>query len=168
MKVTIYAHGTLAESHWRDAAAEYIKRLTRLWPTTVIEAAEVRLPQNPSEGEIERALAAEAKTALAKISPRAYVIALCIEGDMLTSPQLSKKNGGCGRTGRIGDRLSHRILLRASSYPEAAGRCTHLLLPYDLPSPAGPGDAPGADLSGCPDRPRGTLSQMMKGAQPPV
>ena len=35
----------------------------------VIEAAEVRLPQNPSEGEIERALAAEAKTALAKISP---------------------------------------------------------------------------------------------------
>ena len=36
MKVTIYAHGTLAESHWRDASAEYIKRLTRLWPTAVI------------------------------------------------------------------------------------------------------------------------------------
>ena len=111
MKVTIYAHGTLAESHWRDAAAEYSKRLTRLWPTAVIEAAESRLPQNPSEGEIERALAAEAKTALAKISPRAFVIALCIEGDMLTSPQLSKKMEDAAARGS-----SEIVFLIGSSY----------------------------------------------------
>ena len=111
MKVTIYAHGTLAESHWRDASAEYIKRLTRLWPTAVIEAAESRLPQNPSEGEIERALAAEAKIALAKISPRAYVIALCIEGDMLSSPQLSKKMEDAAARGS-----SEIVFLIGSSY----------------------------------------------------
>ena len=28
MKVTIYAHGTLAESHWRDACGEYARRLS--------------------------------------------------------------------------------------------------------------------------------------------
>lgn len=111
MKVTIYAHGTLAESHWRDACAEYVKRLTRLWPLTIVEAAEVRLPQNPSEGEIARALATEAKTALSKISPRAYVIALCIEGEMLTSPALSKKMEDAAAHG-----ASEIVFLIGSSY----------------------------------------------------
>ena len=111
MKVTIYAHGTLAESHWRDACAEYVKRLTRLWPLTIVEAAEVRLPQNPTEGEIDRALATEAKTALAKISPRAYVIALCIEGEMLTSPALSKKMEDAAAHG-----ASEIVFLIGSSY----------------------------------------------------
>ena len=111
MKVTIYAHGTLAESHWRDACAEYVKRLSRLWPLTIVEAAEVRLPQNPSEGEIARALATEAKTALSKISPRAYVIALCIEGEMLTSPALSKKMEDAAAHG-----ASEIVFLIGSSY----------------------------------------------------
>lgn len=111
MKVTIYAHGTLAESHWRDACAEYVKRLTRLWPLTIVEAAEVRLPQNPMEGEIARALATEAKTALSKISPRAYVIALCIEGEMLTSPALSKKMEDAAAHG-----ASEIVFLIGSSY----------------------------------------------------
>ena len=111
MKVTIYAHGTLAESHWRDACAEYVKRLTRLWPLTIVEAAEVRLPQNPTEGEIARALATEAKTALTKISPRAYVIALCIEGEMLTSPALSKKMEDAAAHG-----ASEIVFLIGSSY----------------------------------------------------
>ena len=111
MKVTIYAHGTLAESHWRDACGEYIKRLSRLWPLSVIEAPDSRLPQNPTEGEIARALAAEAKAALAKISPRAYVIALCIEGEMLTSPQLSKKMEDAAARG-----ASEIVFLIGSSY----------------------------------------------------
>ncbi len=111
MKVTIYAHGTLAESHWRDACAEYVKRLTRLWPLTIVEAAEVRLPQNPTKGEIARALATEAKTALSKISPRAYVIALCIEGEMLTSPALSKKMEDAAAHG-----ASEIVFLIGSSY----------------------------------------------------
>lgn len=111
MKMTIYAHGTLAESHWRDACAEYVKRLTRLWPLTIVEAAEVRLPQNPTEGEIARALATEAKTALSKISPRAYVIALCIEGEMLTSPALSKKMEDAAAHG-----ASEIVFLIGSSY----------------------------------------------------
>ena len=111
MKVTIYAHGTLAESHWRDACAEYVKRLTRLWPLTIVEAAEVRLPQNPTEGEIARALATEAKTALSKISPRAYVIALCIEGEMLTAPALSKKMEDAAAHG-----ASEIVFLIGSSY----------------------------------------------------
>ena len=136
MKVTIYAHGTLAESHWRDACAEYVKRLTRLWPLTIVEAAEVRLPQNPSEGEIARALATEAKTALSKISPRAYVIALCIEGEMLTSPALSKKMEDAAAHG-----ASEIVFLIGSSYgmDESLKRradlrmsCSRMTFPHQL------------------------------------
>lgn len=91
MKVTIYAHGALSEPYWRAACAEYEKRLSRLWPLTITEAPEERLPAAPSPGEIEAALAAEAKRALEKIPPRAYVVALCVEGSMLDSPTLAQK-----------------------------------------------------------------------------
>ena len=91
MKTQILAFGTLSEKHWTAACAEYQKRLSRSWPLTVTELQEERLPQSPTPGEIAAALASEAKAALAKIPPRAYVIALCVEGEMLSSPQLSKK-----------------------------------------------------------------------------
>ena len=91
MKVTILAFGTLAEAYWRDACAEYQKRLSRLWPLTVTELPEERLPQNPTDGQIAAALAAEAKAAVKKIPPRAYLIALCVEGSAITSPALSRK-----------------------------------------------------------------------------
>lgn len=90
MKVTIYAHGKMSEKFYGDACAAYEKRLTTLWPLTVIEAPEARLAQDPSPGEIAAALSAEAKAALVKIPRRAYVIALCIEGKMLDSPALSR------------------------------------------------------------------------------
>ncbi len=103
MKITIYAHGKMSESFYGDACAAYAQRLRPLWPLTIIEAAEARLPQNPSPKEIETALAAEAKTALAKIPRRAYVIALCIEGKQLDSVELSRimENAASGGAGEI-------------------------------------------------------------------
>lgn len=90
MKTVIYAHGKMSEKFYGEACAAYEKRLTTLWPLRIIEAAEARLAQNPSPAEIAAALEAEAKTALSKIPPRAYVIALCIEGKQLDSPSLSR------------------------------------------------------------------------------
>ena len=90
MKVTIYAHGKMSEAFFGEACAAYAKRLSALWPLTILEAAEARLAQNPSPAEIAAALEAEAKTALAKIPARAYVIALCIEGRELDSEALSR------------------------------------------------------------------------------
>lgn len=101
MKVTIYAHGKMSEAFYGEACAAYEKRLTTLWPLTILEVPEARLPQNPSQAQIDAALQTEAKAALAKIPRRAYVIALCIEGKMLDSPSLSRKMeeavlSGCG------------------------------------------------------------------------
>jgi 23S rRNA (pseudouridine1915-N3)-methyltransferase len=89
VKTVILAFGALSEPFWRDAVKEYEKRLSGLWPLSVIELPEARLPSSPSAAEISAALSAEAKAALARIPPRAYVVALCVEGRMLTSPELS-------------------------------------------------------------------------------
>ena len=91
MKTSILAMGHLTEKFFRDACDEYVKRLSRTWPLTVTEFDEARLPSDPSDGEIERALAGEARRLSAKIPPRAYKIALCVEGTPLSSEELSAK-----------------------------------------------------------------------------
>lgn len=83
--------GNLKEGYLREAVAEYRKRLSGMCRVEEVELKEVKLPDNPSEGEIQRALAAEAKTILAAVPPRACLIALCVEGKQLSSPALSSK-----------------------------------------------------------------------------
>ena len=86
--------GNLKESYLREAAAEYKKRLSGLCRVEEIELKEVRLPEDPSESEIKKALSEEAKAILASIPPRAYPIALCVEGTQMSSPDLSRKLEG--------------------------------------------------------------------------
>lgn len=83
--------GHLTEKFFRDACDEYAKRLSRTWPLSITEFDEARLPADPSDGEIAKALAEEARRLSAKISPRAYKIALCVEGVSLSSEELSAK-----------------------------------------------------------------------------
>ena len=83
--------GNLKESYLREAAAEYKKRLSGLCRVEEIELKEVRLPEDPSESEIKKALAEEAKAILAAIPPRSYPVALCVEGKQMSSPDLSHK-----------------------------------------------------------------------------
>ena len=83
--------GSLKESYLREACAEYKKRLSGTCRVEELELKESRLPDNPSEAEIRTALANEAKQILAGIPPRAYPIALCVEGVKLSSPDLTKK-----------------------------------------------------------------------------
>ena len=83
--------GNLKESYLREAAAEYKKRLSGMCRVEEIELKEVKLPDDPSEPEIKKALSEEAKAILAAIPPRSYPIALCVEGKQYASPELSKR-----------------------------------------------------------------------------
>ena len=84
--------GKLKEAYWRDASAEYLKRLSADCKAEVVELPESRLPDSPSDKEIKKALAAEAKSMEQYIAAKgAYNIALCIEGRQLTSTDLSRK-----------------------------------------------------------------------------
>lgn len=85
--------GTLKEGYWREAAAEYEKRLGAFCRTEILQLKEERLGDNPSDGEIRQALEREGAKILEQIPPRAYAIALCVEGKQLSSEELAEKLG---------------------------------------------------------------------------
>ena len=83
--------GTLKESYLREAAAEYEKRLGAFCKMQMIQLKEEKLSDAPSEGEIRQALDREAQKIMAEIPPRAYKIAMCVEGKQLSSEELAAK-----------------------------------------------------------------------------
>lgn len=90
-KIKLIAIGNLKEGYWRDALAEYKKRLGAFAQVEIIELKEERVPESPSPAEIEAALEKEAGAILAAIPPRAFVTALCVEGKQLSSEAFAKK-----------------------------------------------------------------------------
>ncbi len=91
LSVKIYVTGTLKEQYYKDAIAEYKKRLGAYCKLDIIEYKEYKLPDDPSEKQIEQALTAEGQRILSDISPRAYKIALCVEGKQLSSEEFAEK-----------------------------------------------------------------------------
>ena len=89
-RITVLCVGKLKEKFYADAAAEYIKRLSRYCKLDVVELPETRLPEDPSPAEIQKALAAEANAIRQKLEAGA-VVAMCIEGKTCSSEALSKK-----------------------------------------------------------------------------
>ena len=90
-KITVLCVGKLKERFYQEAAAEYVKRLGRHCKLDVEELPESRLPEDPSPGEIQRALAAEAAAIREKLPRGGAVIALCIEGKPCSSVELSRR-----------------------------------------------------------------------------
>lgn len=91
LTIKIISTGELKEKYLRDAIAEYKKRLGAWCNIEEIVLKEQRLPDSPSELQIKTALDAEAAAITEKLSPRAYVIAMCVEGKMLSSEELAEK-----------------------------------------------------------------------------
>ena len=88
-KVTLLCVGKLKEKFYTEAAAEYVKRLSRYCKLTVTELPEERLPENPSQAQINRALEREAETIRGKLPASARLIALCVEGRERSSEDLA-------------------------------------------------------------------------------
>ena len=92
MTINIICIGKLKESYWREACSEYIKRLGAYGSAKIVELSEMRLSDNPSEGEIAKCLENEAKAILPYMEQKnAYNIAMCIEGSQLSSEVLAQK-----------------------------------------------------------------------------
>lgn len=91
LTVKIIAIGDLKEKYLREACEEYKKRLGAWCRVEEIVLKEERLPESPSEAQIKAGLESEEKKILEKISPKAYVIAMCVEGKQLSSEELAKK-----------------------------------------------------------------------------
>ena len=88
-KITVLCVGKLKEKFYIDACAEYQKRLTRHCKLELIELPEERLGDDPSPAEIAAALDKEAAVIEDRLPRGGAVVALCIEGRALSSPQLA-------------------------------------------------------------------------------
>ncbi|MCE5039027.1 23S rRNA (pseudouridine(1915)-N(3))-methyltransferase RlmH [Staphylococcus auricularis] len=90
MKITILSVGKLKEKYWKQAIAEYEKRLGAYTKVELIEVPDEKAPENMSDKEIEQVKAKEGDRLLGKIKPQQTVITLEIEGNMLTSEKLAQ------------------------------------------------------------------------------
>lgn len=89
LRVRLVCVGKLKESYWREAVAEYEKRLGPLCRFEIFELPEERLPQDPSPAEIAGALDREGRAMAEKAVGR--VFPLCIEGKLLDSQGLARR-----------------------------------------------------------------------------
>lgn len=102
IQLTVITVGNLKESYWRDAVAEYEKRLGAFGKVRLVELKEVRVAENPSESEIRSALAEEGKRILDAVPPRTFRIALCVEGKQFSSEELAQRlDAAVGQYGAI-------------------------------------------------------------------
>lgn len=90
LTVDLICIGKLKESYWRDACAEYGKRLRPFCRLNIVELSENRIGDNPRQAEISRVIDAEGKSILSKISGQ-FVAAMCIEGKQMTSEAVANK-----------------------------------------------------------------------------
>lgn len=89
MRVTMLCVGKCKESYWRDACAEYQKRLGSFCRFQLIEVEEERAPERPSPAQIEAIIEAEGARLLDRLPAGSYPVALCIEGKPVSSPELA-------------------------------------------------------------------------------
>ena len=138
MSITIVCVGKLKEKHFKDACNEYQKRLTRLMPTQVIEVPDESEPDKASPKLIEKIKQIEGERLLNKIPPKAYVIAMAINGKRMDSTNLAsfikdlfiqgKSNiyfvigGSVGLSDEVLSRANEKLTLSSLTFPHALAR----------------------------------------------
>ena len=90
LKIDLITVGKLKEDYLRRACEEYAKRLGSYCKLQILELPEYKVPKNPSEAHIANCIQQEGQSILAKIAPQSYVVAMCIEGKMLSSEDLAE------------------------------------------------------------------------------
>ena len=100
MNTAIVCVGRLKEKYWRDAAAEYEKRLSRFGKFETIEVGDLPEPQNASPALEAQLRQKEGEAILAKLRQDDTVVALCIEGTQMDSVELAGRLRRYADTGR--------------------------------------------------------------------
>lgn len=89
MNIKLVVIGKLKEKYLRDGCDEYIKRLSKFCNLKIVELDEHKLPDKPSQKDIDNALINESKNILKHCE--GYIISMCIEGNQVSSEDLAKK-----------------------------------------------------------------------------
>ena len=110
MKITIVTVGKIKEKYLKDAIAEYGKRLSRYCKLEIVETADEKTPDGASELMEQQIRRKEGERIEKYLRENAYVIALAIDGKMLSSEEFSEKIGSLGVSG-----VSHIIFIIGGS-----------------------------------------------------
>lgn len=91
LNVNVICVGNLKEKYFCDALNEYSKRLSRYCKFSVTELVEEKISDQQTQAMIDKTLQKEGERILSKISKNDYVIAMCIEGKIISSEDLAQK-----------------------------------------------------------------------------
>lgn len=100
MTIRILCVGKVKEKYFRDAIAEYQKRLSRYARIEIVEVSDEKTPEGASEHEELLIKEKEGERLLAKIGERDYCIALALEGKKYDSVALSDHLSGLMNKGK--------------------------------------------------------------------
>ena len=85
MNITVICVGKNKEGFYREALAEYVKRLSKYCKTDIIEVKDEQTPDKAPDSVNENILDIEGERISGKIPDNSYVIATAIEGKKLSS-----------------------------------------------------------------------------------
>jgi len=100
LRVTIIAAGKLKEKYWRDAADEYIKRITPYCRPEIIEVADEGCAAEAKAADEKRVKRLEWDGILRRLRPGTYLTALDVRGEQVSSEQFAEHIERLAVTGR--------------------------------------------------------------------
>ncbi|SHH64462.1 23S rRNA (pseudouridine1915-N3)-methyltransferase [Sporobacter termitidis DSM 10068] len=138
LQIRFICVGKLKEKFYKDAAGEYLKRLSAYCKTELDELPESRLGDRPSPAEIDAALKAEADGILTRLPAGAAAVALCVEGEERDSAGMAALlqkyaangiskicfviGGSCGLHRTIKERADVRLSMSRMTFPHHLAR----------------------------------------------
>ncbi len=100
MKITILCVGKIKEKFYREALAEYAKRLSRYCRLEIVEVADEPAPERCSQAEEEQVKEKEGERLLKAMREDAYAIALAIDGRKYDSVAFARQMEQLGIAGK--------------------------------------------------------------------
>lgn len=100
MNITLVTVGKIKEKYYRDAVAEYAKRLSRYCKLDVTEVADEKTPDKASDALSDQIKQREAERILRHIRDDAYCIALAIDGKAFDSVGFAEHVEALGISGK--------------------------------------------------------------------
>ena len=110
MKITCVTVGKIKEKYLTEAIREYEKRLSRYCKVDIMELVDEKTPEGAGEALERKIKEKEGERLLARIREGDFVIALAIEGKMLSSEELAAKMERLGVDG-----ISHIVFVIGGS-----------------------------------------------------
>ena len=130
MRAALVCVGKLKERYWREACAEYEKRLARYASLEILEVQDAPEPAHENAGTQAQVLRAEGERILSRIRPDDVVVALAIEGKTYDSVGFAKHLEQIAQRGRVVFVIGGSLGLSPEVYARANERLSFSTLTF--------------------------------------